>query len=232
MMAEGAARGRSWEDISHAVRPRVPFTALNTVWRHIDKDTASVLDVGCGRGRPMAFLNRDRRFSAVGFDIFTPYLREARSLGVYDALVQGDVRALPFAPRSFDVVIMSEVLEHLGEEEGLTLVASLETIARKQVIITTPVGNHPQHEYDGNPWQEHQHIWEPHRLRTLGYRVFGHGLRNMGGLSGVQSPLPAPLKPLVDLLWVAAGPVIYHKPEWGGSMVGVKQLARSEANVG
>lgn len=214
----------SWEQISQAVRPRIPFTALNTVSRHLDKESKSILDVGCGKGRPVAFLNRRRRFFAMGIDIFRPYLLEARALAAHDVLVQGDVRFLPLRPRSFDIVLLEEVLEHLERAEGLALIEVMEQIARRQVFITTPVGHHQQHEYDGNPWQEHRHIWEPDELRALGYRVYGQGLRNLGGLSGVQSPLPRPLRLAVNFLWVTAGLLTHFRPEWAGSMVAIKRV--------
>ncbi len=216
----------SWGDISQTVRPWIPFTALNTVWQCLDKDARSILDVACGKGQPLAFLNRHQRYLAVGIDIFRPCLLEARSLAAYDALVQGDVRHLPFRARSYDTVLLIEVLEHLDGGEGLALIKAVEEIARRQVLISTPVGHHEQHEYDGNPWQEHRHIWEPQQLRALGYRVYGHGIRNLGGLSGVQSPLPRPLRPVADFLWVAAGPLSRLRPEWAGNMVAVKKIGR------
>jgi hypothetical protein len=108
-----------------------------------------------------------------------------------------------------------EVLEHLEKEDGQALLGAKEEIARLQVIVTTPVGSHEQHEYDGNPYQQHGHIWAPEELRRLGYKVYGHGIRGLRGLSGVQSPLPRPLRRLVDLLWVAAGPLVHWRPQWG-----------------
>jgi SAM-dependent methyltransferase len=192
----------------------------------MDKESKNILDVGCGKGRPMAFLNRRHRFFAVGIDIFRPYLLEAKALAAYDVLVQGDVRCFPFRSHSFDTVLLIEILEHLERAEGLALIQAVEQIARRQVLITTPVGHYEQHEYDSNPWQEHRHIWGPRELRALGYRVYGHGLRNLGGLSGVQSRLPRPLRPVVDFLWVAAGPLAHLRPEWAGNMVAVKRMDR------
>jgi hypothetical protein len=42
--------GVSWEAVSQSVRPWLPFTALNTVWRHLDRRARTALDVGCGKG--------------------------------------------------------------------------------------------------------------------------------------------------------------------------------------
>ena len=208
------------------LRPRTPFTALNTVSRHLDREASSLLDVGCGRGEPMRFLGGKLRLFSTGVDIFTPYLRECQRAGVHSQYVRCDVRRLPFRAKSFDVVLCMEVLEHLAEAEGGQLIGALERLARHQVIFTTPVGEHEQHEFDDNAYQAHQHIWAPAEMKERGYKVWGHGLRNLGGMSGIQSPLPLPLRPLVDVLWVFAGLISRFRPELAGHMVCIKNLER------
>lgn len=222
MVADRLAR------LSQKVRPWVPFTALNTVGRSLGKSTRSILDVGCGDGEPMKFINRRRRFYAVGADIFEPYLQDCRRQENHGDLVRCDVRHLPFQAKSFDVVLCMELLEHLDEAAGRNLIGRLEEIARRRVIISTPAGKHEQHEYDDNPHQEHKHIWHPAEMKRLGYEVRGHGLRNLGGMSGRQSPLPRLLRPLVDVAWVLAGPLVYFRPAWGGNMVCTKTLGTIE----
>lgn len=216
-----------WEGVyrlaQHA-RPYLPFTALNTVWRSLHKDANSVLDIGCGQGEPARFLKNKRKLFSIGIDIFLPYLREAQKQESHDAYVLGDIRYLPFRPKSFDVVLAVEVLEHLKREEGLALIKAMEQVAKRQVIITTPVCSYKQDPYDGNPYQEHQHIWQPKELRQLGYKVRGHGLRYIGGMSGIQSPLPRLFRPLMDVLWVLAGLFTYFLPTISGDIVGMKKL--------
>jgi len=51
-----------------------------------------------------------------------------------------DVRKLPFKQKSFDTVLCMEVIEHLEKEEAIRLIEDMEKIARKKIIITTPVG--------------------------------------------------------------------------------------------
>jgi SAM-dependent methyltransferase len=94
--------GRNWRQ----QRLEIPLFA----WLlHISKD-AQVLEVGCGRGVGLPVI-ADRcqpaRLVAIDFDEYV--LAEARSAiitqGLQAEIVRADVRAMPFADCSFDVVI-------------------------------------------------------------------------------------------------------------------------------
>lgn len=147
------------ENLVKKLRPYMPLTALNTLWRLLDKDAQSILDVGCGRGEPMKFINRSKKFYMVSLDIFKPYLIEAKRNGTHSDYILCDVRMMPVREKTFDVVLCVEVLEHLRREDGVKLIKSMEKVARKQVILTTPVNKYVQHAYDDNPWQEHKYVW-------------------------------------------------------------------------
>ncbi|MGI9628507.1 MAG: class I SAM-dependent methyltransferase [Longimicrobiales bacterium] len=62
-----------------------------------------VLDLACGGGRHLAELSR-LGFQATGLDLSIPLLRAAQTAAPQASLVRGDMRALPFAPGSFDGV--------------------------------------------------------------------------------------------------------------------------------
>lgn len=68
---------------SHFLRPYIPFTALNAVVRNLDKNADSILDVGCGKGIPMKFINRKKKYFTVGMDIFEPYIYKCKSQGIH-----------------------------------------------------------------------------------------------------------------------------------------------------
>jgi ubiquinone/menaquinone biosynthesis C-methylase UbiE len=70
-----------------------------------------VLDAGCGPG-PAALFSERRGFAAVGLDLTREMLEVARER-VDAPVVQGDLRALPFATRCFDAVIAWYSLLHL-----------------------------------------------------------------------------------------------------------------------
>ncbi len=184
-----------------------------------------MLDVGCGKGWFGRFVKARHPVWAVGVDIFLPYLREAAVCNSYDAYVSGDVRRLPFEDNSFDCTVSISVLEHLEEEDGRKLISEMERIARRQVIIACPVGSHPQHAYDDNPHQEHKHVWDPESISLLGYQIRGAGIRHAAHLSGDQSPLPAPLRPLMLGFWLLASPFTYWFPRWAGYVVCTKRFS-------
>ncbi len=73
-----------------------------------------VLEVGCGTGATGALAKQSGRVARyTGVELADAAAAQARL--VLDEVVHGNVESLtlPFAPQSFDVVILSEVLEHL-----------------------------------------------------------------------------------------------------------------------
>jgi len=192
----------------------------------LDKSAKSILDVGCGKGEPMKFINRARNFYTVGLDIFKPYLIKAKKNNVHDDYVLCDVRYMPVRDKSFDVVLCIEVLEHLKREEGVNLIRAMERVACRQVILTTPVSRYEQHAYDDNPYQEHRYMWSVDEIKRLGYSIKGAGLKGIPGESGLAYKTPSFLKPILHALWVIAGIFTYNKPEQAGHMVCIKSLNR------
>lgn len=91
-----------------------------------------VLDIGCGWGRNLVHFPH-----AIGIDIESVFLKTAHNY-VPNKLVQADVRHLPFPNASFDVVIMTEVIEHLSDiHSAITEIARVLRPGGK-CIISTP----------------------------------------------------------------------------------------------
>ena len=163
-----------------------------------------ILDVGSGPCRKF----KDHRFRGVDItclDIFKPYLSACRELGF--KVVHGDALRLKdyFKPKSFDIVLLIDVLEHFKKSDGKKVLAEVEKIAKRQIVIWTPVGWYPQdYECVDEPWkvignlqteqkniyQQHRSFWHPKDLEKKGYtctvlkdyhadiRIASHELKN------------------------------------------------------
>jgi 2-polyprenyl-3-methyl-5-hydroxy-6-metoxy-1,4-benzoquinol methylase len=95
---------------------------------------ARLLDVGCGSADLPAFLARQAASPVlvVGLDRKRLHLRESpREV----QRVQGDVRALPFPPRTFDVVTATHFLHHVDAPELPGLLRTLFDLSRGVLVV-------------------------------------------------------------------------------------------------
>jgi SAM-dependent methyltransferase len=182
----------------------------------------SVLDVGCGARSPLGAVG----FSgfAVGLDASGPALAAARAYGRHAALVRADAATVDrvFRPASFDAVVALDVIEHLERERALALVAALERVARRRVVIFTPNGYVPQPPTPENPYQEHRCGFDADDMRALGYRVRGiHGLGCLCGPFGESRWSPGAFWRRVSDL---TAPLVYRVPRLAFALLCVKDM--------
>lgn len=154
---------------------KIPFSYYGIIKRELGRNSQTILDVGCGNGAFMYVFNRDKKYKITGIDVYEPYIKEARQLGIYEQVIKDDVRNISFPDKTLDVVISNHVVEHLKKEEGFNFLDKLEKIAKRKVIIITPIGFFHQDEYDKNPYQKHLSAWFPEDFLKRGYRVIGQG---------------------------------------------------------
>lgn len=136
---------------------------------------ASLLDLGCGYGwfafRIRTELNHGDRMYLVGCDIHEPYLMRIKDLGLYDDLVVCDVRAAPFRAKSVDLILATDLIEHIEKKNGIRLLKDMMIIGRKAIIISTPLGFKPQGPKHGNPWEEHKSAWNVKDFTLHSFKV-------------------------------------------------------------
>jgi SAM-dependent methyltransferase len=123
---------------------------LNTVVEYFP-NLRSVLEIGCGKGFYASLLRKLLpNCSYLGFDLDRNTLKEAfKSVNTNYAVC--DVAWLPVRDYSADLVLCSEVLEHLNAP--YEVLSSLPKISRMGIIITFPVEHlsmklrtmHPEH---------------------------------------------------------------------------------------
>jgi SAM-dependent methyltransferase len=113
-----------------------------------------ILEVGCGRGVALPVLaDRLGPDRLVGLDIDQTLLDEAERTcdrtGVRAELVHGDVRALPFADASFDLVIDFGTCYHVsgGRRGSLQAMLEISRVLRPggSFVHETPVAQHLAH---------------------------------------------------------------------------------------
>lgn len=206
----------------------LPFT-YPWIFRSKLGNNVTVLDVGCGDGAFMAHVNFDRKFTIFGVDLFTPYLRLARSNGAYKQVTQKDVRQISYKKSQFDAALSSQVIEHLTKKEGLAHIKNLEKFAKNVVIIGTPNGHFHQESYDGNKLQEHHSEWRHEEFKALGYRTYGQGLKAIYGEHGLLNTFWGKLIPFRILLFLISyllSPFVYNNPKFAAHTIAVKSIQR------
>ncbi len=98
---------------------------------------ATLLDAGCGEGVSLLALARRTRWSAEGIDRDEASLAIAgRALGAEVPLRRGDVQDLPYADDAFDLVIGTEVLEHVADPD--LALAEMARVARHRLVLSVP----------------------------------------------------------------------------------------------
>lgn len=115
--------------------PAMRYCMMLQVFRALDEiRPSSVLDVGCAEGFIAAKASELFGCSSVGVEMGGQACKRATELTKVPVL-SASADSLPFANNSFDVVTMTEVIEHL--ENPLQALAECWRVARKGVIITT-----------------------------------------------------------------------------------------------
>jgi methionine biosynthesis protein MetW len=96
-----------------------------------------ILDLGCGPGVQLAYLAREN--TLCGTDISVPALTQAGRNGYRVCVADLDRQSLPFKDETFDVVVCTDVLEHLFAP--LFLVGEIHRVLRPEGTAVVSVPN-------------------------------------------------------------------------------------------
>jgi SAM-dependent methyltransferase len=102
----------------------------------VDRQSAA-LDVGTGTGANLALLRRLGFRRAVGLDSSAEAIGFCRARGLGEVR-QGDIGALPFADASFDLVLATDVIEHVDDDVGALREIGRVLSPEGHVLLTVP----------------------------------------------------------------------------------------------
>lgn len=148
-----------WAEISAVEDRHWWFTARRSIILHLVSQLAprgaSVLDIGCGTGFTLEALAQ--RFDAWGLEP-DPAVRARVRSSVKDRVLAGNTRdRSALGDRTFDVVLLLDVLEHVEDDRAELRSAAAALAPGGKLVITVPA----------NP-----ELWSDHDIRNGHYRRY------------------------------------------------------------
>lgn len=134
--------------------------------------TDVVLDIGCGI-RPQTFFTPKVHICVEPFNQYREIIKPLFPNRSYFMFLRQDALSSMQAldDNSVDTIFMIDLIEHLEKKDGLLLLKEADRVARKQIIVFTPLGFYPMHfdrnkekdawGLDGTDVQEHKSGWLP-----------------------------------------------------------------------
>lgn len=178
----------------------------------------NLVDLGCGKGIN-GFLIRACRYlqnaKLIGLDVNNDYINFCKKYNIYDQIIKQSLPKLPFNNKSINLVLCTEVIEHLTRKEGLILLDEIDRTCQGRAIITTP--NIFFETMPGDPKDKHLSIWTIKDFKSRGYKVYGIGLK-MPIIWGDKF-----LK-IKQALYYFFTPISYIFPFISGSLIAVKDF--------
>lgn len=136
-----------------------------------------VLDLGCGAGLFLAWLEQRRELRLHGLDLSIASVRIARDRTSDAALVAGDAQQLPYADDSFDRVVCNGAIHHLPDVHAALSELYRVVVPGGRIVLYEPTATRfanwvralafRQDRYESPADLEHKHELDPERLPGL-----------------------------------------------------------------
>ena len=125
-------------------------------------ETSNILDVGCGEGFMLKLIHENHpKSKLIGCDLSPKAIEKAKIILPNFDFYVSDGYCIDFPDKTFDVVVCTEVLEHVYEPAKM--LAEIKRLSQRYVLLTVPhepffrlgnlisgkylstLGNHPEH---------------------------------------------------------------------------------------
>lgn len=187
------------------------------------QDCDTVIDLGCGYDSKLGKIKKRKKFS-LGVDIFEKYIEISKKKKIHDKYLLLNILDIDkkISQKSFDCVMLLEVIEHLEKIDGIKLIKKMERIARKKIIISTPNGYIHQSKYDYNIYQIHKSGWELKLFRKLNFKIYG--VRGLKYIKGERNNIKyKPIK-FWNLISIISNLFVIKFPQFAYQLICVKKL--------
>lgn len=210
----------------------VPFSYMWLLKKSLGSPK-TILDLGCGNGTLIEFLANGKKWKVTGVDLYKENVKSALQKELFVEVFNDDitkfVRQQISKKKKYDVVFCSQVIEHIERKQGEELLALVDLIARKKIIMGTPREFMKQpHSYLGNnPHQVHKSGWSEGDFRARGYKVYGIGLSSLWSEDGLirvyNNRLLILFFQTVSFLF---SPMVYFFPKIAAGILCIKDIKR------
>jgi ubiquinone/menaquinone biosynthesis C-methylase UbiE len=111
---------------------------LNTISELvIESEPALIIDVGCGEGYlSNSLLVKDNQLNILGVELSHTSILNGKKVFPTQIFINGNIYELPFASHSIDLVVCTEVLEHLNTPQFA--IAEMTRIAARRCVFSVP----------------------------------------------------------------------------------------------
>ncbi len=172
----------------HAIRARY-YQWFTKGWLPESRSTP-VLDIGCGSGQFLYFMREEGFTDISGIDVDRVQAETAKSLG-FNVICGDVIECMKEHDRSYGLVAMLDILEHLTREELFPLLNAV--VSRLEpggkLIASVPNAESPDANRAIYADITHEIAFTPMSLEEL---FFCHGLK----VTAFRDPWPAPISPL------------------------------------
>ena len=135
----------------------------------------TILDLGIGYGMNGAGIRNwyNNECELIGVEGFGGYKNPMWEM--YNDVIVNDIERtlsnyIAFE-QFFDMVIMTDVLEHFDKLDGKMIIEMILFITKKSALITTPGVWFEQGPENGNEYERHRSLWTVTELKEMGFGI-------------------------------------------------------------
>lgn len=134
----------------------------------------SILNIGFRNDSDKTIMNYclDNHKSWTILEAWSPNCETMKKEGL--CVINDDVRNIKNLNHKYDAILWLHGPEHISWDEFLTCKNDIELKANKLVIYQAPIGEYPQDELYGNPYEKHVETLFSSMFSELGYQTIDH----------------------------------------------------------